>query len=152
MSCLYHGPCTRSWLMNRFSCGFHGLHTNLSKTNYQWCVGKEKIAIHQQLPNRLVLDHSNKLFFVTCDERGSLLRQGGEQCGKRGTEPVGSDGAAEGVSLQTSTKTWYWPDQIVSAADSQTRYPHPTQRHHAHTPDADTLRASCWRLSERLTR
>ena len=26
-----------------------------------------------------------KFFFVTCDERGSLLRQSGEQCGKGGT-------------------------------------------------------------------
>ena len=45
---------------------------------------------------------------------------------------MGGDGAAEGVMLQT--QTWYWPDQIVSAADPQDWTPHWTAAPQDWTP------------------
>ena len=42
-----------------------------------------------------------------------------------GRKPAGGDGVAKGVRLQT--QTWYWPDQMVSAADPQDWTPHRTQ-------------------------
>ena len=63
-----------------------------------------------------------------------------------GREEAGEEWSGAEMPLSRASE-WYIPGQIVSATDSQTGHPHPTQSDTKDTSRVDALRASCWRLS-----
>ena len=84
---------------------------------------------------------------VVCCERGSLLRQSGEQRGKKGT----GGRRRRGGGSRAPDPEWYWPGQKFLQRTPRPDTAPDSERHQGHAQSSNAgsrrTRSSCWWLS-----